>query len=74
MSRKKSNYGLKDGMVLEKTFYGNLYRLRVVKDGDVLKFRVEDKLFNSLTAAARHVVRDETRQIDGPKFWGASND
>jgi len=27
-------------------------------------------VFDSLTAAARHVVRDETRPISGPKFWG----
>jgi hypothetical protein len=58
-------------MVLEREFYGRMRRLRVIQDGESLKFRVDDRLFNSLTAAARYVVRDETRQINGPEFWGA---
>lgn len=70
MTRKK-NYALRDGMILEKEFYGRVYRLLVVKDGDVFVFRVDDRIFTSLTAAARHVCRDETRTISGPQFWNA---
>lgn len=60
-----------EGMVLEREFYGRLRKLHVVRDDNVLKFKIDDKLFPSLTAAARYVVRDETRQINGPEFWGA---
>ena len=69
--KNRKNYALHDGMVLEREFYGRLRTLRVVSDDNTLKFRVDDKLFPSLTAAARYVVRDETRQINGPEFWGA---
>ena len=68
---RKKQYDLKDGMTLQAECYGRTYKLRVVRDGDVFRFRVDDQLFSSLTAAARHVVRDETRQISGPHFWNA---
>lgn len=64
-------YALRDGMVLEKEYYGRTHKLRVVKDGQILRFKIDDKLFDSLTAAARHVLRDETRQVNGPQFWNA---
>ena len=69
--KNRKNYVLHDGMVLEREFYGRLRKLSVVHDGKELKFKIDDKLFGSLTAAARYVVRDETRQINGPEFWGA---
>lgn len=69
--KNRKNYALRDGMVLEREFYGRLRKLHVVRDDNVLKFKVDDQLFPSLTAAARYVVRDETRQINGPEFWGA---
>lgn len=58
-------------MVLEKEFYGRTYRLLVIKDGEVFRFKVNERIFDSLTAAARHVCRDETRAISGPQFWNA---
>lgn len=69
--KNRKSYAIHDGMVLEREFYGRLRQLRVIQDGESLKFRIDDRLFNSLTAAARYVVRDETRQINGPEFWGA---
>lgn len=69
--KNRKSYAIHDGMVLEREFYGRKRQLRVIQDGESLKFRVDDRLFNSLTAAARYVVRDETRQINGPEFWGA---
>ena len=69
--KNRKSYAIHDGMVLEREFYGRMRQLRVIQDGESLKFRVDDRLFNSLTAAARYVVRDETRQINGPEFWGA---
>lgn len=69
--KNRKNYALRDGMVLEREFYGRLRKLFVVRDGDALKFKIDNKLFSSLTAAARYVVGDETRQINGPEFWGA---
>lgn len=69
--KNRKTYALHDGMVLEREFYGRLRKLRVVRDENALKFKIDDRLFDSLTAAARYVVRDETRQINGPEFWGA---
>lgn len=70
MTRKK-NYALRDGMVLEKEFYGRTHRLLVIKEGDEFLFKIDDRIFASLTAAARHVCRDDTRTISGPQFWNA---
>jgi hypothetical protein len=71
MSGKKQKYALRDGMVLEKQFYGRIYRLLVIKDGNDFLFRINDRIFTSLTAAAKHVCRDDTRTISGPQFWNA---
>ena len=71
MKKKCKEYSLRDGMVLNKTHCGRVYKLRVIRDGNALKFRIDHEVFSSLTAAARHVVRDETRQISGPLFWNA---
>lgn len=70
MTRKK-NYALRDGMILEKEFYGRVYRLLVIKEGGGFLFKIDDRIFTSLTAAARHVCRDDTRTISGPNFWNA---
>lgn len=69
--KQRKNYALRDGLVLEREFYGRQRKLRVILDDGTLRFRVDDRLFASLTAAARYVVGDETRQINGPEFWGA---
>jgi hypothetical protein len=69
--KKHKTYALHDGLVLEREFYGRLRKLRVVGEGPALKFKVDDKVFDSMTAAARYVVGDETRQINGPHFWDA---
>ena len=58
-------------MVLEREFYGRRRKLLVVGDGDGRKFKIDERVFDSLTAAARYVVGDETRQINGPAFWAA---
>jgi hypothetical protein len=71
MKRKKKEYDLHPGMVLEKQFYGTVKKLEVVQVGADLQFQIDGKLFKSLTAAARHVMRDDTKQISGPDFWSA---
>jgi hypothetical protein len=68
--KKKHNYGLQPGMVIERTFYGRLYKLAVTKGPEGLQFKLDENVFDFLTAAARHVLRDETRPISGPQFWG----
>ncbi len=70
MTKKKHDYGLQPGMVIERTFYGRVYKLAVIKGAEGLQFKIGEHVFDSLTAAARHVLRDETRPISGPKFWG----
>ena len=57
-------------MVVEKSFYGRKLRLLVVRNDGELQFKVDERIFPSLTAAARHVCGDATRQISGPVFWG----
>ena len=71
MTKVRHTYDLHDGMVLEKTCYGRVFKLKVVEQAGCFRFRVGDQLFDSMTAAARHVIGDETRQVSGPMFWGA---
>ena len=71
MPKQKFQYLLREGMRLEKHYYGKLHSLLIVRDRGELLFKVDDKIFDSLTAAAKHVCRDETISISGPKFWGA---
>lgn len=71
MARNQKQYALRDGMVLDKEFYGRTYRLLIIKDGEAFRFKVNKRIFDSMTAAARHVCRDETRTISGPLFWNA---
>jgi hypothetical protein len=69
-SKTQKSYHLREGMIFEKRYYGNVVRLLVVKHHGGLQFKVADQIFPTLTAAARHVCGDETRQISGPIFWG----
>lgn len=74
MANIKKKYLLKEGMVLEREFYGRSYKLLIVKDDSCIRFKVDGHLYDSLTAAARYVLRDETRQVNGPDFWRAPLD
>ena len=73
-AKNKRLYALRDGMILEKEFYGRTYRLLIIKNGKEFRFKVNELIFDSLTAAARHVIRDDTRAISGPQFWNAPLD
>jgi hypothetical protein len=68
--KKQKSYQIREGMIFEKQYYGKSLRLLVVKHHGELQFKVADQIFPTLTAAARHVCGDETRQISGPLFWG----
>jgi len=70
--KTKSSYQLREGMIFQKEYYGNVFRLLVVRHHEKLQFKVADKIFPSLTAAAKYVCRDDTRSISGPLFWGVS--
>ena len=67
---KQKLSSLREGAIFEKMYYGKTVRLLVVKHHDKIQFKVCDQIFPTLTAAARHVIGDETRQISGPVFWG----
>ena len=67
--KQRNVYLLEDGMVFEKTHYGRKVRLCVARNHDVLEFKIDGKRFQTLTAAARYVCGDETRQLSGPLFW-----
>ncbi len=58
-------------MRLEKNFYGKIHTLIVIRHEGELMFEIDNKIFKTLTAAARHLYRDDTKQISGPAFWGA---
>ena len=68
-NKKRKECKIKEGMILEKNYYGKNIFLQILKTNNELKYRIEDQTFSSLTAAARHVVGDPTRQISGPVFW-----
>jgi hypothetical protein len=57
-------------MVIEKTYYGKKLQLLVVRNDGEIQFKYDDRIFSTLTAAARHVRGDPTCQISGPLFWG----
>jgi hypothetical protein len=67
---KHKKYKFREGMVLERKYYGRDYKLLVVKDGEGFQFKLADQTFYTLTAAAKHLVGQD-QQISGPAFWGA---
>ena len=71
MPKEKHQYLLREGMRLEKNYYGKLHSLLIVRHHGKIMFKVDDKIFGSLTSAAKHVCRNETISISGPNFWGA---
>ena len=68
--KNKNPYALRAGVALKRTFYGRVHTLIVRRDGGEFQFGLDGRIFDSLTAAAKHVCRDETRSISGPQFWG----
>lgn len=54
----------KAGTVIERTFKGKAYKLRITDDG----YAIGKKTFASLTAAAKHVTGYPS--VSGPRFWG----
>jgi hypothetical protein len=70
MKKQKKTYNIQEGMIFNKDYYGKSHRLLVVNNDGVLQFKVDNQIFPTLTAAARHVCGDATRQISGPIFWG----
>jgi len=69
--KTKIKYALRAGLVLHREYYGRLHILKVIDENGILKFKLNDLIFDSLTQAARHVCGDETRAISGPEFWRA---
>jgi hypothetical protein len=69
--KKRKQYVLREGMVLEKVYHKRVYRLLVIRQGEGLKFKIDEHVFASLTAAAKYVCRDDNRSISGPLFWRA---
>lgn len=67
---KHKKYILRDGMVLKRRYRRRFYKLLVVKNNDEFQFKLADKTFSTLTAAAKHLVGQD-QQISGPAFWGA---
>lgn len=69
MTKRRLIYDIAKGMVFVKQFYGREWRLEVVEVEGKNSFKLDGKIFSSLTSAARHVNRDELRSISGPAFW-----
>lgn len=69
MAKRKPVYEIATGMVFVKQFYGREWRLEVIEVEGKNAFTLDGKTFSSLTAAARHVYRDELCSISGPAFW-----
>ena len=67
---KKIIYDLPPGLALKKRYRGKDYVLVVKESEGKTKFEVNDKTFDSLTAAAQFVVKSN-RPISGPFFWKA---
>jgi hypothetical protein len=64
MTRKnRKKYVLREGMVLERVYHERVYRLLVIRQGDDLKFKVDEHVFASLTAAHPVVTLPCTSRI-----------
>jgi len=57
-------------MVLRRSYRGRVFDLVVVRAGDRFRFKLGDRCFNSLTAAAEYVLCKQ-RGVSGPEFWDA---
>ena len=67
---KQKPYHLYEGMIIDKCYYGKKIELIVVRFKGEIQFKIDKQIFPTLTAAARYVCGDPTRQISGPLFWG----
>jgi len=66
-ARAKSALAPRPGTVFEREYKGKNYSLRAVKGGGELVYRLGNKKFDSLTAAAKDVTGYDA--ISGPAFW-----
>ena len=57
------------GAVFEKTFHGTVHKMVVVKTEQGVGYRVEGKVYPSVTAAAK-AVTGRGYEVNGPRFWG----
>lgn len=62
-ARKPKATAPKAGTVIERTFKGETYKLRVTETG----FAIGKETFRTLTSAARHVTG--YKAVSGPRFW-----
>lgn len=63
---KKEHKVPKTGECFVKKWKGESYEIRVVKDGDNVKYKVDNKLFSSPSGAAKYVAKQE---VNGWRFW-----
>ena len=54
------------GSSYTRIFKGKLYTMNIVKDGNTVAFEVNGKYYNSPSAAARPIFKN---QINGWRFW-----
>ena len=67
-ARAKAAPAPRPGAVFEREYRGKSYSLRAVEEGGELVYRLGNKKFDSLTAAAKDVTGYAS--ISGPAFWG----
>ena len=60
------------GMEFNRSFKGSLYTLQVIEDGGKIKYKIGDQIYNSPTAAAQSLVKNEYA-VNGWIFWNMKN-
>jgi len=67
MKGVRNKYPLpKPGSKYERKWKEQIYEMRVIKEGETIKFMVDSKKFSSPTGAAKHITKQE---VNGWRFW-----
>lgn len=54
------------GSKFSRNWQGITYEMTIVSEEGIIQYKVNDKLFKSPTAAAKHITKQE---VNGWRFW-----
>ena len=66
--KRKLEYAIYDGLVISKLYRGKEYKLIIKEENATFQYHVNNKIFNSSSAAAKYVKNSDI-EISGPYFW-----
>ena len=66
MSTRKPHKTPKIGKIFKREFKGEVYQMTVVNDADGIRYKVDNKIYRSPSAAAKSITNDA---VNGWRFW-----